>query len=89
MRVEIAYAKPEEQVILSVEIGEKTTAEEAIRASGILSRFPEINLAAGQIGIFGKPCGKSVRLRSGDRVEIYRPLLTDPKTARRERASRA
>lgn len=86
MKVEVAYAKPEIQVIVPLELPEGATAEAAIRASGLLARFPEIELAANKIGVFGKPCGLEQRLRPGDRVEIYRPLLADPKEARRGRA---
>ena len=86
MRVEVAYAKPELQVILPVELPEHSSAEAAIRIAGILERFPEINLAENPIGIFGKPCSLAQVLREGDRVEIYRPLLADPKNARRQRA---
>jgi putative ubiquitin-RnfH superfamily antitoxin RatB of RatAB toxin-antitoxin module len=86
MKVEVGYAKPEVQVILPVEVPAGATAEIAIRASGLLSRFLEIDLAAVKIGIFGKPCALDQVLRPGDRVEIYRPLIADPKEARRSRA---
>jgi putative ubiquitin-RnfH superfamily antitoxin RatB of RatAB toxin-antitoxin module len=86
MKVEVAYAKPEVQVIMPLELAEGATAEAAIRASGLLARFPEIDLAGNRIGIFGKPCGLDQVLRPGDRVEIYRPLIADPKEARRSRA---
>jgi putative ubiquitin-RnfH superfamily antitoxin RatB of RatAB toxin-antitoxin module len=88
MKVEVAYAKPEVQVIRRVEVAEGATAEHAIRASGLLARFPEIDLAQNKIGIFGKPCPLDRPLRPGDRVEIYRPLIADPKEARRSRAVR-
>jgi putative ubiquitin-RnfH superfamily antitoxin RatB of RatAB toxin-antitoxin module len=86
VKVEVAYAKPEVQVIVPLELPEGATAEAAIRASGILVRFPEIDLAINKIGIFSKPCGLEQVLRPGDRVEIYRPLSADPKEARRSRA---
>ena len=85
MKVEVAYAKPGVQAILPVEIPESATAEQAIRASGLLARFPEIDLVENKIGIFGKPCPLDRPLRPGDRVEIYRPLIADPKEARRGR----
>ena len=88
MRIEVAYAKPEEQVILGVEMGEGATAEAAIRQSGILPRFPEIDLAHNRVGVFGKLCRLDQGLRSGDRVEIYRPLIADPKESRRSRAAK-
>ena len=88
MRIEVAYAKPEQQTLLSVELPEGSTAEAAILASGILDRYPEIDLQQHKIGIFGKLCKLDQRLKAGDRVEIYRPLLIDPKEARRNRAAR-
>lgn len=87
MNVEVAYARPDVQDLRRIDIVEGATAEQAIRASGLLARFPEIDLARNQIGIFGKPCPLGQVLRPGDRVEIYRPLLADPKQARRGRAS--
>jgi hypothetical protein len=88
MRIEVAYAKPREQIIVALDVGEGTTAEAAIRQSGVLQRFPEIDLAQNKIGIFSKLCTLSQVLREGDRVEIYRPLLADPKEARRNRAAK-
>ncbi len=88
MRIEIAYAKAQEQVIVSLEIEEGSTAETAIRQSGLLRRFPEIDLKKNKVGIFGKVCKLEQTLREGDRVEIYRPLIADPKEARRARAAR-
>ncbi|WP_045224759.1 RnfH family protein [Methyloterricola oryzae] len=89
MKVEVAYARPDVQVILALEVAEATTAEGAIRQSGILERFPEIDLAQNRIGIFSKACKLDQILRSGDRVEIYRPLIADPKEARRNRAAKS
>ncbi len=87
MRIEVAYAKPEEQAILKVELADGGTVEEAIRQSGVLLRFPEIDLEHNKVGIFGKACKLGQVLREGDRVEIYRPLIADPKEARRTRAA--
>lgn len=87
MKVEIAYAKPEVQVIMSLEVTEGITAESAIRQSGVLERFPEIDLEQNRIGIFSKPCKLDHPLRAGDRIEIYRPLIADPKESRRNRAA--
>ncbi|MDD5033689.1 MAG: RnfH family protein [Methylococcaceae bacterium] len=88
MKVEVAYATPQEQLILSVESSEAITAEMAIRQSGILQRFPEIDLEKSQVGIFGKSCKLEQALKAGDRVEIYRPLIADPKESRRHRAAK-
>jgi putative ubiquitin-RnfH superfamily antitoxin RatB of RatAB toxin-antitoxin module len=87
MNVEIAYARPDVQVILALDIAEGATVEAAIAQSGILQRFPEIDLTQNKVGIFSKPCRLDQPLRSGDRVEIYRPLIADPKEARRIRAA--
>jgi putative ubiquitin-RnfH superfamily antitoxin RatB of RatAB toxin-antitoxin module len=88
MWIEIAYAKPSEQVILELDVPEGTTVEAAIGESAILQRFPEIDLTQNKVGIFSKPCNLDHPLRAGDRVEIYRPLLADPKQARRNRAAK-
>ena len=85
--VEVAYALPEEQLIIPVKVQEGITAEEAIRASGILSKFSDIDLAINQIGIFGKLTKLDTALRHLDRVEIYRPLIADPKEVRKQRAA--
>lgn len=87
VQVEIAYARPDEQLILSVEAPEGATLEQVILASHILERFPEIQLSTAKVGIFGKLSKLTAVARSGDRVEIYRPLLADPKEVRKKRAA--
>jgi len=89
IQVEVAYAMRGEQVLLRLEMEDGATARGAVERSGILQRFPQIDLARATLGIFGKIVAPDARLRDGDRVEIYRPLLTDPKDARRQRAQRA
>ncbi|MFM1955601.1 MAG: hypothetical protein RIR20_421 [Pseudomonadota bacterium] len=84
--VEIAYALPAQQVIIPVKLIEGMTAETAIKQSGILDKFPEIDLNVNKIGLFGKLNKLDVELRHLDRVEIYRPLIADPKEVRRQRA---
>lgn len=84
--VEVAYAKPDEQVIIPVVAQAGMTAAAAIAASGILTRFPEIDLTLNKIGIFGKLVKPDTVLRDKDRVEIYRKLIADPKEVRRKRA---
>lgn len=84
--VEVAYATPEEQVILSVSVSEGTTALQAVEKSGIVNRFPEIDLSRVKLGIFGKLSKTDTVVREHDRVEIYRPLIADPKEVRRKRA---
>lgn len=85
--VEVAYALPKQQVILPITVASGTTAQTAIEASGILAKFPEIDLNTNKIGIFGKLCKPDTPLRHLDRVEIYRPLIADPKEVRRQRAA--
>lgn len=85
--VEVAYALPDEQVIIPVKIEAGATVEQAIARSGVLSRFPEIDLAVNKVGVFGKLGRLDAVLRDGDRVEIYRPLLADPKEIRKQRAA--
>jgi len=85
--VEVAYALPEEQLIVPVKVKEGITAESAIQASGILNKFPEIDLSVNKVGIFGKLVKLDTELRHLDRVEIYRPLIADPKEVRKQRAA--
>jgi putative ubiquitin-RnfH superfamily antitoxin RatB of RatAB toxin-antitoxin module len=85
--IEIAYALPAQQIILKLQIEEGATAEQAIRISGIMEKFPEIDLEQNKIGIFGKLGKLDTVLREHDRVEIYRPLIADPKEVRRQRAA--
>lgn len=87
IRVEVAYACPDEQLILPVEVPEGATLEQAIVQSRILERFPDIQLHSAKVGIFGKLGKLSAQVRAGDRVEIYRPLLADPKEVRKKRAA--
>jgi putative ubiquitin-RnfH superfamily antitoxin RatB of RatAB toxin-antitoxin module len=87
--VEVAYARADEQLIVEVELKAGATAMLAIEASGLLDRYPEIDLAIHGVGVFGKPVGFRWPLRGNDRVEIYRPLIADPKEARRRRAAAA
>ena len=85
--VEVAYAKPELQVIIPLKVKPGTTAEQAIHLSGILDDFPEIDLGKNKIGIFSKITKLDTELRDKDRVEIYRPLIADPKQVRKQRAA--
>lgn len=88
LRVEICYAEPDEQVLLSLKVPIGSTAFQAIELSNILVRFPEIDLSKNPVGIFSRKVSLSQILRDGDRVEIYRPLLIDPKEIRRQKSSR-
>jgi len=83
--VEVAFAHEDNQQILSVLVSPGTTLEQAVEQSGILTLFPEIDLKLNKMGIFGKLGKKTAELKAGDRVEIYRPLIADPKEVRRKR----
>jgi len=85
--VEVAYALPHQQLIIPVQVAPQATAEEAIKASGIIRKFPEIDLDKNNIGIFGVRATLSKVLRHLDRIEIYRPLIADPKEVRKQRAA--
>jgi len=87
--VEVAYALPNEQQVIPIKAAQGITAEQAIHQSGILKKFPEINLAVNKVGIFGKLAKLEAPLRHLDRVEIYRPLIADPKEVRKQRAAEA
>ena len=86
IKVEVLYALPHEQTLLSVDVAQGTTLADAVKISGMLERYPDINLASNKVGIFGKLSKQDVVLRDKDRVEIYRPLIADPKEVRRKRA---
>lgn len=85
--VEVAYARPDVQVILPVQLPRGATVADALRDSRITERFPEIDLEQAKVGIFGKLTRMETELRPRDRVEIYRPLIADPKEVRRQRAA--
>lgn len=88
MRVEVVYARPDVQALERVELAPGATVEAAIRRSGLLERFPEIDLVRNGVGVYGRRARLEDRVEDGDRVEIYRPLAADPKEARRARARR-
>jgi hypothetical protein len=87
VHVEVAYAKETEQALLAVEGEKGLTVQDAIERSGILKRFPEIELGVNKVGVYGKLAKLDQTLESGDRVEIYRPLIADPKEQRKKRAA--
>jgi putative ubiquitin-RnfH superfamily antitoxin RatB of RatAB toxin-antitoxin module len=80
MQIGVAYAEPDQQLWLSLEVAEGSTVEDAILQSGILNRFPAIDLDKHKVGVFGKITKLSGPLNEGDRIEIYRPITVDPKT---------
>lgn len=85
--VEVVYARPDRQPVLLVEVPAGSTVEHTIRASGVLTRFPEIDLDRNRVGVFGKLTRLDRVVAAGDRVEIYRSLIGDPKEIRRELAA--
>lgn len=87
IRVAVAYAVSGTQRVIEVELQEDASVRDAIASSGLLAEFPEIDLAHAAVGIFGERATLDTRVEEGDRVEIYRPLKADPKTARRTRAA--
>jgi putative ubiquitin-RnfH superfamily antitoxin RatB of RatAB toxin-antitoxin module len=87
INVEVAYALPQKQLILPVNVDLGTTVGGAIVQSGIMMEFPDLDLENSAVGIFGKLTKMETVLQEGDRVEIYRPLIADPKEVRRKRAA--
>lgn len=87
MTVEVAYATPEEQQIIALEVPLECTIAKAIELSRIDEVFPEIDLDTAKVGIFGKLAKPDAGLVAGDRIEIYRKLIADPKEARKKRAA--
>ena len=87
MIVEVAYALSNKQGLINIEVENGTTLKEAVLASGILESFEEIDLSKDRVGIFSKFATLETVLREKDRVEIYRPLIADPKKVRKERAA--
>ncbi len=85
--VEVAYARPDVQVVLSVQVPAGATVADALEGAKIRERFPEIDLATAKVGIFGKLTRLDTVLKPRDRVEVYRPLIADPKEIRRQRAA--
>lgn len=88
IQVEVAYARPDVQRIITVNIAEGSTIHAVILSSGILAIFPEIDLARQMVGIFSQQKLLTDIVKEGDRVEIYRPLIIDPKDARKKRAAK-
>ncbi len=89
INVEVAYGNAQQQVIIPLWIAVNSSAEQAIAFSGILQRFPEIDLTKQKIGIFSQICGLEKIVSAGDRIEIYRPLTQNPMDARRSKLNKA
>jgi len=87
IHVEVVYALPDEQTLLSLDVPPHTTIKDVIIKSGILDLHPELDLEKMDVGIFGKLAHLKQAVRDRDRVEIYRPLIADPKEVRKKRAA--
>ena len=87
INIEIAYALPDRYYLKSSKVDEGTMIQTAILQSGILQQFTEIDLRENKVGIYSRPAKLTDQLKDGDRIEIYRPLLADPKEIRRKRAA--
>jgi putative ubiquitin-RnfH superfamily antitoxin RatB of RatAB toxin-antitoxin module len=85
--VEVVYALPARQQLIALTLPTGSTVRQAIEASGLLDKYPEIDLAKQKVGIFAKLTKLDASLRDHDRVEIYRPLIADPKEVRKQRAA--
>ncbi|WP_194208111.1 RnfH family protein [Superficieibacter sp. 1612_C1] len=89
IEVSVAYGFPEKQYLLKVMLEEGATVEDAIRASGLLALRTEIDLSQSKVGIYSRPVKLQDPVHDGDRVEVYRPLIADPKELRRQRAEKS
>ncbi|WP_395342869.1 RnfH family protein [Ningiella sp. W23] len=89
LTIEIAYALPEKQSLMRVAVPDGTTVQKAIEQSGLLSLYQEIDLSVNKVGIWNKVCKVDAVVSEGDRIEIYRPLIADPKEVRKLRAQKA
>ena len=87
VHIEIAYATPQRQMILEQTVDAGTSPRDAVKQSNIDHYFPEIDKDSCDIGIFGKAVRPDHELENGDRIEIYRPLIADPKEVRKQRAA--
>lgn len=90
IRAEVAYALPERQKIVSVDLPEGSSVRDAALQSGLDAHFDGLDLATAKLGLFGKAVSKPEQqlIKNGDRVEIYRPLIADPKVVRKQRAEK-
>jgi len=87
--VQVTYALPDKQTVITLAVPVACNAQQAVEKSGVLSQHPEIPWPDSKLGIFGKIVPHNTQLKEGDRIEIYRPLIIDPKESRRQRAQLA
>ena len=89
LAIEVVYGTPTRQEIINCIVGVDTTIEQAILSSGIIEEFPEIDLAINNVGIWNRAAKLTDKVKDLDRIEVYRPLLADPKEVRKRRAEKA
>jgi len=89
INVEVIYALPKEQITFTISVEQGTTAQQAIEASGILAKYPEIELNKNKLGVYSRLIKLDTVMEDGERIEIYRPLIADPKEMRKRRAVKA
>jgi len=87
IQVEVIYALPDEQNLLTVDVDDGIEVQQVILESGVLEQHPELDLNAMKVGLFGKMTTLKQKIRDKDRIEIYRPLIADPKEVRKKRAA--
>jgi len=88
IKVEVVYASPENQLVLPVAVESGATVRDAIEVSGLPARVPDFDLETNKVGIYGKVSKLDHELRDGDRIEVYRPLIADPKAAKKKKAAK-
>ena len=88
VEIEVVYITTDELFLESIELPASTTVSEALDTVGIYTKFPELAESPPKVGIYGKVVSISQQVKDGDRIEVYRPLIFDPKEARRQRAER-
>jgi len=86
INIELIYPLPDEQFLMTIEVEQGITVEKAIELSGILQKYPQIDLKINKVGVFSKTVKLTETLREGDRIEIYRALIADPKEVRKKKA---
>ena len=89
LTIEVVYALPQQQTVIELRVAPETCVLDAIEQSGIVQKHPEIDLAVNKFGIYSRPVKGSDHLQEGDRIEIYRPLIADPREMRKKRAEKA
>ncbi len=87
--IEVSYALPDKQTLLNLSVEPNSSVQQGIEQSGILAMYPNIDLSVNKVGVWSRVCKLDTELKEGDRIEIYRPLIADPKEVRKLRAQRA